>query len=305
MKKRILVTGGLGFIGSNLVDKLIELNETSVYIADNLSTGNLSYKNNNGIYEEIDLTNESLLKKYINYINPNLIYHLAALPRIQPSFDEPISHDDANVRACISLIGACRELKNLDGIVYSSSSSIYGDPDFFPTPEESRISPLSPYALQKFTGERYLHILGERWNIAVASLRYFNVYGPRSYNICSPYNAYSSVVGIFKYQQMNKGILTITGDGKQERDFIHVFDVASANIELGKKLQENKYKSFNVGSGIKISINELASYFHCPIVYIDKRLGEANVTHANISKLIEIGWKPEMKLETAIKKGLI
>jgi UDP-glucose 4-epimerase len=302
MKKTCLVTGGLGFIGSNLVDRLIALGH-EVVVVDNLSTGKKENANPSVNYEYFSILDLPRLSKVVKEVKPNWIFHLAAWPRIQPSFDDPIGHDEVNVRGCINLIHACKEVKEIEAIINSSSSSIYGDPVIYPTPESAQISPLSPYALQKYAGERYIHILGERYGLPVASVRYFNVYGPRSFDPKNPFNAYSSVVGIFENQIKSGSPITITGNGSQERDFVHVWDVADANICVAKNINKAANQVFNVGTGKKISILELAKLFNASYKFTDKRIGEALITHADSSKLRKLGWINNINLEEAINSG--
>ena len=219
-----LITGGLGFIGSNLVDFLVS-KKWDITVIDNLSTGSLDYKNLEAEYwiKNVDeLTFEDI--QDFEYV-----FHLAALPRIQPSFDEPIEHEDANVIITIKLLELLKQSKKLKKLVYSASSACYGTPKNYPTPESEQIQILSPYALQKYSSEQYCLILGERFNIPVITLRYFNAYGPRSFNPNNTQNAYSSVIGVFNAQKNNNTQLTITGDGSQKRDFVHAKDIANAN----------------------------------------------------------------------------
>jgi UDP-glucose 4-epimerase len=213
---------------------------------------------------------------------------------------EPGPHEDANVVATIRLIEALKNNKNLKKLVYSSSSSCYGNPVEIPTSEQESIKPLSPYALQKYTAEQYCLLLGERFDIPVISLRYFNAYGPRSYNPLNKYNAYTSVIGIFHHQKINGQNLTITGDGSQRRDFVHVKDIARANYYAAKS--PVSFEFFNVGCGICYSILEIAKYFSHPYVFVPKRAGEAEITLANIDKIKKVlQWKPEIDIIEGIQ----
>jgi len=295
---KCIVTGGLGFIGSSLVDELIE-NGHIVYVIDNLSTGSLDYQNEKANYEIKDILDRTFLFSFFEQIKPDWVFHLAALPRIQPSFDDPIQHDEVNVRGSINVIDAVKNI-GIKALVFSSSSAIYGTPTEFPTSEKAAINPLSPYALQKYAAERYIHILANRLTLPVVSLRYFNPYGPRSFNKKNPFNAYTSVVGIFANQFKNNLPITITGDGLQERDFIHVRDVASANILVAEKIEITNQNVYNVGYGEKISILELGKMFGNNYVFLPEREGEARITHANISELQKLGWNPRYKLNESL-----
>jgi UDP-glucose 4-epimerase len=292
---KTLVTGGLGFIGSHVVDLLIEKG-FSVTVVDNLSTGNNLNKNEKATYfiKGIEELSVSEIKDF------EYVFHLAALPRIQPSFTEPEEHEFANVIATIRLLEILKESKKLKKLVYSASSSCYGNPDTTPTPEKEQIAPLSPYALQKYAAEQYCLILGERNQIPVITLRYFNAYGPRSFNQNNKFNAYTSVIGIFHYQKMNGEKLTITGDGSQERDFVHAKDIARANFLAATSNLSNC--SYNIGFGKCFSILDIAKKFNHPFIFIPERKGEAKITLADISKIKnELGWIPEIDLEEGIQ----
>lgn len=298
-----IVTGGLGFIGSHLVDELVARGH-QVYVVDNLSTGSKDNANSHAIYEINDILNYEWLSAFIHKINPDWVFHLAALPRIQPSYEDPHLHEDVNVKGTINIAQICSDNNlKLKALVYSSSSSVYGNPLHFPTDETERVDPLSPYALQKYAAERYLHIFSERYKFPVVSLRYFNPYGPRSFNKKNPFNAYTSVVGIFNNQAQSNQPLTITGDGLQERDFIHIKDLALANIVVAENIAMTNGNVYNVGRGKTISILNLAKLFNKPYVFIPERQGEAKVTHADITALSGLGWTPTISIEDAILSG--
>ncbi len=294
---RAVVTGGAGFIGSHVVELLVA-EGFEVVVLDDLSTGDASYVDPAAELVEFDVASEDGWSKLV--AGAELVFHLAALARIQPSFDDPLTHERVNVVGAINCVLACREA-GVRRLVCSSSSSCYGDPQRLPTPEDEPIDPLSPYALQKYAAERNCLLLGERYGIETVCLRYFNVYGPRSYNERNPLNAYSSVVGIFARQRVRGEALTITGDGLQERDFVHVTDVARANLLAATS--GRTFAAYNVGSGTTISILELARLFDHPYVFVDERLGEAQVTWADISRIRrELGWEPTVTLAEEIRR---
>lgn len=292
---KALVTGGLGFIGSNLVDFLIEKN-WDITVVDNLATGSLLYKNEKAEYW-IKGVEELTFEDIQDF---EYVFHLAALPRIQPSFDEPLEHENANVIITIKLLELLKKSKNLKKLVYSASSACYGTPKNYPTTENEQIQILSPYALQKYASEQYCLVLGERFNIPVVALRYFNAYGPRSFNPSNTQNAYSSVIGIFSAQKKNGTKITITGDGSQKRDFVHVKDIANANYLAAISPKVGVF--YNVGFGKCFTILEIAQMFNAPYIFIPERKGEALITHADIDKIkSDLGWTPLISIEEGIK----
>lgn len=299
---RCLVTGGLGFIGSHVVDVLIE-NGNQVIVVDDLSTGCVNNENHKAEYEIFSVLDSERMLRLFRSFRPEWVFHLAALPRIQPSYEDPKSHDDANVRPVFSLFDSIIRFP-VKAFVFSSSSSVYGNPTEIPTREESPVAPLSPYAIQKLTAEQYVHILGKHLDIPVVSLRYFNPFGPRSFNNRNRHNAYSSVVGIFANAMLNRQPLQITGDGNQKRDFIYVRDVAEANVLVAQQIAQSRDQIFNVGSGNTVSIIELAQMFNSKYEFLPAREGEAKVTHADITKLKHLGWRPKTLITNYIKEIL-
>ena len=292
---KALVTGGLGFIGSNVVDLLIKKG-WDVTVVDNLVTGDRANTNDKATYLIRDVASLTAAE----VADYEYVFHLAALARIQPSFDEPVEHEEGNVVVTIKLLEALKGSPKLKKLVYSASSSCYGTPINYPTPENEQILPLSPYALQKYAAEQYCLILGERFNIPVNTLRYFNAYGPRSFNPNNKHNAYTSVIGIFANQKNNNQPLTITGEGLQQRDFVHVYDIANANYLAA--ISAIKGEFFNVGYGKCYSILEIAKMFNHPYEFIPERKGEALITFANIDKAKRLlNWQPQIGIEEGIK----
>lgn len=304
MADRVLITGVSGFIGSNLLDYLFEKTNWEIHGIDNLSTGrkeNIAHRLNEKRFEftEADLVAVKTLKPY------KYIFHLAALPRIQPSFELVNDHIVANVLSATYLLELMIRENYFPRIVYSGSSAIYGTPEQIPTPENEKVDCLSPYAFQKYEVERYLELLSTRYPVDYATLRYFNPYGPRSFNPANKFNAYSSVVGIFLDRKMNGKPLLVTGDGAQKRDFIHVADLAKANY-LAAIHPRKLNTAFNIGFGSTLSILELAKMISPAYEFIPKREGEADITFADTSKAKQIlGWEPEHRLEEYISKALV
>ncbi len=292
-----VVTGGLGFIGSHLVDTLIE-EGWEVTVLDDQTTGELQRLNPKSTLVNASVTDAKAMKLHL--ADAEYVFHLAALPRIQPSFEDPVAHDRVNVGGTLNCLEAVKGNRKLKKFVFSASSACYGTPVELPTTETASISCLSPYALQKYAAEQYCMMLGERFDIPVVSLRYFNVYGPRSFNPKNPFNAYSSVLGVFHNQRKAGEELTVTGDGTQSRDFVHVHDVARANRTAA--LSERRGSIYNVGTGAAVTIRDLAELFGGPMRFVPGRQGEAHATNADITKIRdELGWVPEIDLKTGLE----
>jgi UDP-glucose 4-epimerase len=300
---KVLITGVAGFIGSNLLDYLIEYTDWHITGIDNLSTGSLNniehQKNNNRFaFIKQDCCDVLSLKEY------DKIFHLAALPRIQPSFQYITEHITANLVNGIHLIELMIKENHYPRLVYSGSSAIYGTPEHIPTAENEKVDCLSPYAFQKYEVEKYLELIATRYPINYVTLRYFNPYGPRSFNPANKFNAYSSVVGIFLNCKKNNKELLITGDGKQKRDFIHVSDLAKANY-LASIHPEKLNTAFNIGNGSTLSIVDLAKKISDKHSFIEKRDGEAEITFADTTKARTIlKWEPSFKIEDYIEKEI-
>ncbi|MGD1847270.1 MAG: NAD-dependent epimerase/dehydratase family protein [Salibacteraceae bacterium] len=299
--KNALVTGVAGFIGSNLLDYLLEKTDWQVHGIDNLSTGNR--KNIAGqmndrrfTFSVMSVSDLASLQGY------DYVFHLAALPRIQPSFEYINEHIEANLNQSIHLIELMIKEEHFPRLVYSGSSAIYGTPQQIPTPENEKVDCLSPYAFQKYEVERYLDLISTRYPLDYVTLRYFNPYGPRSFNPDNPFNAYSSVVGIFLNRLKKGDPLLVTGTGAQRRDFIHVQDLAKANY-CAAIHPERINTAFNIGFGSTLSILDLAKMISDEYEMIPEREGEAEITFADTTKAREVlGWEPEYQLETYLKK---
>jgi len=303
MKDKVLITGVAGFIGSNLLDFLIKHTDWEIDGIDNLQTGslhNISSHNNNArfVFKQQDCSKVESLAQY------KYVFHLAALPRIQPSFEFINEHIHANLNESIALIEIMVRERHFPTFIYSSSSAIYGTPTQIPTGEKERIDCLSPYAFQKYEVEKYLELLSTRYPLNYVNLRYFNPYGPRSFNPANKFNAYSSVIGIFLDRHMRGLPLLVTGDGLQKRDFIHVQDLAKANYHAAI-YGAGMNTSFNIGKGDTITVLEVAKKISSSIQFIDKREGEAEITFADISKAKQmLNWSPTIDLDNYLNEAL-
>lgn len=297
---KILITGVAGFIGSNLLDFLIEKTDWRIDGLDNFSTGN-----EENILHHLSNARFSLLKYNCSDLESikaySCIFHLAALPRIQPSFERVNEHIKANLNESVHILELMIKENYFPRLVYSSSSAIYGTPGNIPTSEDESIKCLSPYAFQKYEVEKYLELLSTRYPFDYINLRYFNPYGPRSFNPANKFNAYSSVVGIFLNRKKQNLPLLVTGDGLQQRDFIHVFDLANANY-LAAVYPNKINTSFNIGNGSTMRVVDLANMISSDIEFIDKREGEAEITFADINKANKIlKWYPQHQLGGYLK----
>ncbi len=301
--KKVLITGVAGFIGSNLLDYLLEKTDWQIDGIDNFSTGRRTNVAHNLEKDRFNLIEDSLFS--LESLKPyDTVFHLAALPRIQPSFELVTEHIKENLLASIHLVELMIKENHFPRFVNSSSSAIYGTPDLIPTPESEKVDCLSPYAFQKYECEKYFEMLETRYPLDFVHLRYFNPFGPRSFNPENKFNAYSSVVGIFLYRKEQNQPLLITGDGSQKRDFIHVYDLAKANY-MAAVHPEKLNTAFNIGASGTVSVLELAQMISDDYEFIPKREGEAEITYADVSKAKAVmGWEPEYDLESYIKSVL-
>ena len=293
---KTIITGGAGFIGSNLVDQLVKLGH-QVVVLDNLSTGHLSnlYQVKNEIeFVNIDVSSgEDFIYKYFD--NVDWVFHIAGLADMLPSIINPNKYFQSNVIGTLNVLGASKKAK-VKKLIYVASASCYGIPDKCPTDEKSKINPQYPYALTKFLGELLVIHWSKVYNMPNVSLRFFNAYGPRL-NIKNPYG---SVFAVFLAQKLAKKPLTIVGDGKQTRDFVHIYDLVDALIKAAQKGKNGEV--YNVGSGKEISINFIANLIGGSKFNIPKRPGETDRSLADISKIKkQIDWQPTITIEEGIK----
>ena len=294
---RAIITGGAGFIGSNLISKIVSSNEfNKIIVLDNLSTGNLlnlkEYKDDID-FMQIDI---SVSGEWQNIIQPNdVIFHLAALADIIPSVKYPEKYFSANVTGTFNLLEACRE-KQIRKLIYSASSSCYGIPDEYPTSELAPIKPQYPYALTKRLGEELVIHYAKVYKIPANSLRFFNVYGPNSRTT----GTYGAMFGVFMAQLHANKPMTVVGDGTQTRDFTHVNDVCDAIIAAKNIGTDGEI--YNIGSSKTVSVNYITQLLGGEVVHIPKRPGEPDCTFADISKFtMQTGWRPKISIESGIK----
>jgi len=287
--QKVIITGGAGFIGSHLVDNLIEQG-TKVIVLDNYSTGKTKNNNPKACYINTDITTlnpNTFLKEETDI---DIIFHLAAKTTVQESINKPKYYNNVNVKGTLNILELAKNL-NVKRVVFSSSSSVYGNAKT-PTSENHPLNPLSPYALNKLIGEQYCKLYSEIYNIDTVCLRYFNVYGDRMNN-----EGYKLVFPLFKEQMLNNKPLTINNDGEQRRDFVHVDDIIRANILVAKHGSNFKGDIYNIGNGKNYSINEIANMFGGKKQYGNKVI-EPYETLAETSKIdLDLNFQPKKDLK--------
>lgn len=295
MIKKAIVTGGAGFIGSNLVDKLIDMG-VEVHIIDNLSTGFEKNINPKATFHKIDISTINPELAWYEFKNTDAIFHTAALARVQPSIKDPIPFDSVNVGGTLRMLKLAHNL-GVKRFVYSASSSCYGNNKNFPTPETESTNPLSPYGLQKYIGEQYCKMFSEVYGLDTVSLRYFNVYGERM----SLEGVYKLAIPIFANQILSGKPLTIHNDGEQRRDFTYVGDVVNANILAATNPEDLKGEAFNIGNGNNYSVNELADMLGGEKSYGNKVIEPFQTLADNSKANLDLGWIPTGDLPTWIE----
>lgn len=294
---KILVTGGAGFIGSNLVDALIEKRH-EVLVIDNLTTGKREYINPKAKFFEVDLRDFEKIRPLFEEVD--FVFHEAALPRIPLSVEKPRETNDINVGGTLNVLVAAKEAK-VKKVIYAASSSAYGSQTSLPLKENMQAGPISPYGLQKYIGELYCKVFYEIYGLPTVSLRYFNVFGPRQ----PKEGAYVPVIGLFMTQKAKGQPLTITEDGEQTRDWTHVVDVVKANILAMESDRVGRGEVINIGGGKNHTVNTVAKLVGSKAIYIPPRPGDVRHTLADITLAKELlGWQPEITLEEGIKKLL-
>lgn len=291
--KKVIVTGGAGFIGSHLVDALIERG-FHVVAVDYFPKGIKGKRVHPGAeFYNSDIRNFDEIAPLFN--DAVYVFHTAALPRVQPSIQDPRNTHDVNVTGTLNVLVSARDA-GVKRVIYSASSSAYGDQDTLPLHEDMTPHPVSPYGLQKLQGEMLCKMFADVYNLGTVSLRYFNVYGPGA----NADGAYALVIGRFLQQRKRGEKLTIVPDGTQSRDFTHVRDVVRANILAATSEKVGKGEVVNIGGGDNKTVLEVARLIGGPHVFIEPRM-EPKHTLADITKAKELlGWEPQVKFEEGI-----
>jgi UDP-glucose 4-epimerase len=300
--KKAVVTGGSGFIGSHLTEALVRA-ECNTVVIDNYSTGrpqNLeALKDNKNLkIVDSDINNMARIRSFFKGVD--YVFHMAALADIVPSIVTPLAYHRANVDGTVSILEIIRETApNIKKFLYTASSSCYGIPDVYPTPETAEIRPQYPYALTKYLGEQIALGWNHIYKLPVISLRLFNVYGPRARTS----GTYGAVFGVFLAQKLVGKPFTVVGDGNQTRDFTFVSDVVNAFLTAG--LSNVQGEIFNVGSGKTYSVNRLVELLQGTVLRIPKRPGEPDCTFAETKRISSIlNWCPSVSFEDGVKTML-
>lgn len=293
---KYIVTGGAGFIGSNLVDRLVD-DGHEVIVLDDMSTGKNRNLNPKARFIEVDISKDYFYGYKHWFEDVDTVFHLAALTKVQESIENPTEYHNINVNGMLNVLNICEE-SGVKRFVFSSSSSVYGDTKQLPTSEETSLNPMSPYALHKLLGEQYCTLYSKLYDLETVSLRYFNVYGERQ----PTEGAYCLVMGIFASQRLEGKPMTIRGDGEQRRDFTYVGDVVEANVQMASYEEKLRGAVLNVGSGTNHSVNQIADMIGGDRINVESVI-EPRETLADIRQIEEcFDWQPTMKLENWIPK---
>ena len=289
---KVVVTGGAGFIGSHLADALLAAGH-EVHVIDNLANGRKEDVPTGAVFHELDILDRAAIAPILK--DAHCVFHLAALPRVQFSIDNPKEAHATNVDGLLNVFEAARKSK-VRRLVYSASSSAYGDQTIMPLNEDMKPNPMSPYAVHKHYGELLARQYCMHYGLETVCLRYFNIFGPNF----DPNGPYAMAIGKFLTQAKKGESLTVTGDGSQTRDCVYATDVARANILAATSAKVGKGEVINIGSGKNPSILSLAKMIGSNITHIAPRV-EPHDTLADISKAKKLlGWKPEVTLEKGI-----
>jgi UDP-glucose 4-epimerase len=291
--KKAVVTGGAGFIGSHIVDALLEQGY-EVHVVDTYVAGKREDRiNPSATYYEVDVRDTAALVPIFE--GAQYVFHEAALPRVEYSIQNPEETFAINAGGTVSVLEAARRA-NVARVMLASSGSVYGDQDIFPYTEDMPVMPKSPYALQKYVSECALRLSAELYGVSTVSLRYFNVYGPRF----DPEGPYGLVVGKFISQRKQDKPLMIAGDGTHTRDYVHVKDVARANILAAESVHAGHGEAINIGTGVETSVLDIATLVGGATEFMPPRIEPARSVAA-ISRAKELlDWKPTISFEDGV-----
>jgi UDP-glucose 4-epimerase len=295
---KVLVTGGAGFIGSNIVDELIDKGH-QVTVVDNLSTGKKENLNDQAKFYQLDIREQELEEVFKENEITHVIHHAAQID-VQHSIKDPLFDAQNNILGTINLLECCIAY-NVEKIIYASSAAVYGEPDYLPVDEEHPIKAMSPYGISKHTPEHYIKMYKELYNLKYTIFRYANVYGPRQ----DP-KGEGGVVSIFVDKMLAEESPVIFGDGKQPRDFIHVYDIVKANLLA---LEKGDNILVNISTESRDSVNDLVDYlneilpYNLETIYEEARKGDilhSSLANGKAKKLL--GWTPDYELKAGLEQ---
>lgn len=297
---KVLVTGGAGFIGSHIVDRLLDEGH-QVVVVDNLSTGEEGYLRPNGSFYRMNIQDEEIEGVFCEE-RPDAVIHQAAQSQVPSSIEDPIGDAQTNILGTLRLLEGCRRY-GARKFIYASSAAIYGNPQYLPVDEEHPLSPLSPYGISKMTPESYIRAYRELHGLSFTIFRYANVYGIRQV----PHGE-GAVISIFIDRLLRGQPLAIYGDGEQTRDYIYVEDIARANVMA---LEQGDGETFNLGTGVNTSLKDLVKTLEIirgqkvEIEYGPERPGDIKYSYFNIEKVKTLlNWHPQTDLETGLRRTL-
>ncbi len=292
-KEKVIVTGGAGFIGSHLTARLVNLGY-EVHVVDNLVAGKKEHVPSQATLHVVDIRDQEKLTPIFQ--GASCIFHLAALPSVPYSIENPIETHEVNTLGTLKVLISARDA-GVQRVVYSSSSAVYGDQESLPVYEYATCEPNTPYGLQKLESEHYMRLASELYGVETVSLRYFNLYGPRQ----NAHGPYASVIAKFLEQSVQGEAMTILGEGLQTRDFIHVEDVVEANISAMKSELVGKGEVINIGGGVPYTVMELSSMIGGKVAYLPPRV-EIQNSHAAIDMAHDLlDWVPIRTLKEGIE----
>jgi nucleoside-diphosphate-sugar epimerase len=305
MTNRYLVTGGAGFIGSHIVTRLVQ-DGAVVRVVDNLSTGQIQRLDRvRSAIEWVqgDLSDEAVAKKVVDGMD--FVVHQAAVPSVQRSLLDPVGTNQANVVATLNLLESSRRA-GIRRFVYAASSSAYGDTEVLPKHEDMPPNPMSPYALQKFVGERYCKLYYDLYGLETVALRYFNVFGPGQ----DPHSEYSAVIPRFTKYLLGNRPITIFGDGEQSRDFTFIENVVEANL-LALSALNSAGKMCNIGCGERITLNQLVAtleeelHVKAQVIHLPSKLGDVKHSLANVERARAIlNYQPRVMVKEGLQRTI-
>ena len=309
---KILITGGAGFIGSNLTLKLHK--ENQIVIVDDLSMGKIKNISNldNVTFHKKSVLDKEFMKNLLINEDFDYIYHLAAIASVADSIERPLQTHEINFSSTLNLLNLLKDMesKNLKRFVFASSAAVYGEGLDLPKKESSKVEPMTPYAIDKYSSEKYTLIFNDLYGIPTSVVRFFNVYGPNQ----NPESPYSGVISIIvnrfeKKIKQGSACFDLYGDGSQSRDFVYVEDVVQA-LTLVSKSKDSLGKVYNVGTGLGTDLNSLIENVSdllnetISIKYLPERIGDIKESYSDISQLSKIGYKANYNIHEGLKKYL-